>query len=123
MKILIVDDSQLVKKLLLKVIKDYLPDVLVFLANNGEEGFQIYQEEKPDYVLTDLLMPKMNGQELLRLIKDSEYKAKVIVMSADIQKSTREEIEAMDVIAFINKPLNNEKAAYLIDLLKGEYHA
>ncbi|MDD3022993.1 MAG: response regulator, partial [Syntrophomonadaceae bacterium] len=88
MKILIVDDSQLVKKLLLKVIKDYLPDVLVFLANNGEEGFQIYQEEKPDYVLTDLLMPKMNGQELLRLIKDSEYKAKVIVMSADIQKST-----------------------------------
>ena len=123
MKILIVDDSQLVKNLLVKVFKQYLPGVFVFLANNGEEAFQIYQEEKPDYVLTDLLMPIKTGQELLQLIRDSEYKAKVIVMSADIQKSTREEIEAMDVIAFINKPLNNEKAAYLIDLLKGEYHA
>lgn len=118
MKILLVDDSQFFKNLLIKIFREYLPDAVVLLANNGKEAFKIYQEEKPDIILTDLLMPEKNGQELIQLLKESDSKAKVIVLSADIQKSTRDEVEAMGVIGFINKPLNDDKATYLVNLIK-----
>lgn len=118
MKILLVDDSQFFKNLLIKIIREYLPDTVILLANNGEEAFHIYQEEQPDIILTDILMPKKNGQELIQMLKKSDSRAKVIVLSADIQKSTREEIEAMGVIEFINKPLNDEKATRLVNLIK-----
>ncbi|MDD3270139.1 MAG: response regulator [Syntrophomonadaceae bacterium] len=118
MKILLADDSQFFKNFLLRIFNEYLPDALIYQAGNGQEAFQIYHNEKPDFVLTDLLMPGINGHELVRLIKESDHEAKIIVLSADIQKSTREEIEAMGVIDFINKPLNNEKATQLLNLIK-----
>ncbi|MDD3270158.1 MAG: response regulator [Syntrophomonadaceae bacterium] len=118
MRVLMVDDSQFFKNFLLKVFKEYLPDAIIYQASNGKDAFEIYQNEKPDIVITDLLMPEINGHDLVRLLRELDHEAKIIVLSADIQKSTREEIEAMGVIDFINKPLNNEKASQLLNLIK-----
>jgi len=118
MKILIVDDSRFLQNFLIKLIKLYLPEGELFVANNGLEAFDLYQKEKPAFVLTDLLMPELNGQELLRLIKEYDAQAKVIVISADIQHSTREEAFQLGALAFFNKPLSKETAAELINLLK-----
>ena len=51
-------------------------------------------------------MPKLNGQGLLALIKELDNKAKVFIVSADIQKRVGTEIEEHYVLAFINKPFN-----------------
>lgn len=123
MKILIVDDSRFLQNYLIKLLNLYLPDEKLIVANNGLQAWELYQKEKPAFVLTDLLMPEINGQELLRLIKEYDKEANIIVISADIQKSTREEVNKMGALAFFHKPLSNEAAAELINLLKETPHA
>jgi two-component system, chemotaxis family, sensor kinase CheA len=70
-KILIVDDEE-INRLLLKtyLLKSNFEVVIAF---NGEEALQLLKEDKNiDYVLTDIMMPKMNGVELLEHIKKNE---------------------------------------------------
>ncbi len=118
MRVLIVDDSNFSQIVISKSIKKYLDDIECCFANDGEEGFKKYKEIKPDYVIVDLLMPKLNGRELIKLIKEYDKTAKVIVVSADVQKTIKEEIKEHDVMAFINKPFNEEKAKALCDIMK-----
>jgi len=123
MKILIVDDSRFQQNFLVKIFQIFLPEGELLKADNGIKAFDIYKEERPDFVLTDLLMPERSGQDLLRLIKEFDQQSKVIVITADIQKSTRDELNQMGALAFFNKPLNNENIAQLIELIKEAAHA
>lgn len=123
MKILIVDDSRFLQNFLIKLLNMYLPEGEILTANNGTDAYSLYLKEKPDFTLTDLLMPELNGQELLRLIKEDNDNAKVIIISADIQKATREEAFKMGALAFFNKPLTKETSAELINLIKETSHA
>lgn len=120
LKILIVDDSIFSQKTTANLIKKFLKDVEISFASDGKEGFIKYKNIKPDYTFIDLLMPGINGQDLLKLIKEFNKNAKIFVVSADIQKGIREEIEAYDVVAFINKPFNAEKAKLVCELIEKE---
>lgn len=117
-KILIVDDSVFSQKTTANLIKRILGDVEIYFANDGKEGFEQFKNIKPDYTFLDLLMPKLNGQGLLSLIKELDNKAKVFIVSADVQKSVRTEIEEQDVLAFINKPFNEEKAQQVCEIIR-----
>ena len=120
LKVLIVDDSIFSQKTTANLIGKLLDDVEIFFAKDGEEGFIKYKNIKPDYTFIDLLMPKINGQELLKLIKEFNNDAKVFVVSADVQKSVRAEMEAYNVMAFINKPFNEEKAQLVCEMIRTE---
>lgn len=123
MKILIVDDSRFQKNYLVKMFQIYFPEGEILTADNGIEAFEIFKKERPAFVLTDLLMPERSGQDLLRLIKEYDSQSNVIVITADVQKSTREEVHQMGALAFFNKPLNNENILELINLIKETAHA
>ena len=120
MKILIVDDSKFSQIIMSKLMKGFFEDIEIIVANDGEEGFNKYKEIKPDYVLVDLLMPNVNGKELIKLIKEYDNNAKIFVISADVQKSVKEDVEAYGIMAFINKPFNEEKAELVYEIIKGD---
>ncbi|KUO70335.1 MAG: histidine kinase [Desulfosporosinus sp. BRH_c37] len=120
MKILVVDDSNFVRSLVGKTLQINIPALELLMANNGVEGYNLYCTEKPDLIVMDLLMPEMNGWELIKKIREVDLNIKIIVLSADIQKATRDEIEQFGIIAFIHKPFNKEKAAQLINIVKEE---
>lgn len=119
-KILIVDDSNFSQKTLANLLKKYLNDAEFLFADNGEVGFDKYKEQNPDYVFVDLLMPKINGKQLIKLIKEYDSNAKIIVVSADVQKSVRDEIEKFNIISFINKPFNDENALSISNLIRND---
>lgn len=123
MKILVVDDSNFVRTLVSKTLQTNFSDLELRAASNGLEGFNLYQAEKPDLIVMDLLMPEMNGWELLKLIREKDLDIKVIVLSADVQKATRDEIKKFGITAFIPKPFNKEKSEQLINLVKEEIRA
>ncbi len=80
-KILIADDQKLIReglKVLLELEKDF---VVVGEASNGEEAFELYIKLKPDIVLMDLKMPKMNGVEGIIKIKEAFPQAKIIILT------------------------------------------
>lgn len=119
-KILIVDDSNFSQKINSNLLKKYIEDVQIFFADDGKEGFKKYTEINPDYVFVDLLMPKINGKDLIALIREYDADAKIAIVSADVQKAVKEEVEAFNIMAFINKPFNEEKAQYICDMIKDD---
>ncbi|WP_342573160.1 response regulator [Paenibacillus sp. FSL R5-0749] len=123
MKVLIVEDSIFVQKLVRKLIMDHITDCEIQIASNGEQGYNLYQAFKPDLIITDLLMPGLNGQEMLRMIREVDRDVHIIILSADIQKATREEVESLGISGFLNKPLTVDKANTLVELIRVTNHA
>ncbi|WP_209123501.1 response regulator transcription factor [Alkalihalobacillus sp. BA299] len=118
MKILVVEDSLFVQNVIRKVILENIEGCEVITANDGKKGYKLFLEQKPDMVTTDLLMPVVSGQELVRKVREQDHETKIIVISADVQKATRDEVEELGVAGFINKPVTGEKAELLIKLIK-----
>lgn len=120
MKILVIEDSILYKKIIVKHLKDLLPEAEFFVSSNGLEGYEVCLKEKPDFITLDLLMPKMDGIEFLQLLKKEEIQTKVFVVSADVQQKVQDEVFELGALRFINKPFSPEKAEELVKIMKGE---
>jgi len=123
LRVLIIDDSRFVLQIVKKAIIGNIEGIEILTASNGVEGYAAYQEYNPDAIITDLLMPEMNGRDLAENIRRNDKSTKIIVLSADIQKTTREEMQKIGISAFINKPINEEKIAYILSILREENHA
>lgn len=86
MKIVIADDSSFVRTIINKIVSTEFPDAQIRLCTNGKEAFDAYMDMNPDWLITDLLMPEMSGQQLLSALNIEGKKGKYIVVSADVQK-------------------------------------
>jgi predicted Zn finger-like uncharacterized protein len=78
-KLLIVDDSNFFRELILDILKSL--KVEFFTAGDGEEGLQIIRREKPDLVLLDLNLPRKNGYELIRDVRDDQELKQVSLLA------------------------------------------
>ena len=112
-KILITDDSFIMRNWVKKILdgKDYE----ILEAGNGEEALEKIEKEKVDLVLLDLLMPNFDGLYFLDKLNEKKLDIKIIVLSADIQKSTKEKVMSYGVKAFLNKPPESEKLLEVIE--------
>jgi CheY-like chemotaxis protein len=118
MNVLIVDDSSFVRQFMKKYLLELKPNVEINFAASGEEGYQVYLEKRPSIVITDLLMPGMGGKAFVEALRKNDNKTKIIVLSADIQKSVKDEIIALGVSAFLNKPVTRENIVAIADLIE-----
>lgn len=118
MKILIVDDSVFAQQYTKNMVRKYIDAEFLFAAS-GEIGYHMFMSEKPDIIISDLLMPGIGGQGMIEKIRKVDKECKIIVVSSDIQKAVKEEIAQLGVLGFINKPLNDEGALKLIDAIGG----
>lgn len=118
LKILIVDDSIFSQKVIASTLNKFLKSAEFYFAADGEEGLAKYKEIGPDYVFMDLLMPKMDGHTLIRAIKEYHANANIIVVSADVQKTVKDEIEAYNILTFLNKPFTEGKAKSICAILE-----
>jgi two-component system chemotaxis response regulator CheY len=119
MNILVVDDSIFVRQFMKKYLLEIEPNVELNFAASGEEGYQVYLEKKPALIITDLLMPGMGGQAFIEAVRKIDNETKIIVLSADIQKSVKYEIMALKVSAFLNKPITRENVLAISNIIKG----
>ncbi len=100
--ILIVDDEAIIRDLCSKALKNYR----VLEAGNGEEALRIFEQGGIDVILTDVMMPKMGGIELLYRLKELEPTLVVIVMTGFAEKDVILNALKADADDFITKPLN-----------------
>ena len=114
MKIMIVDDSLFAQQYTKKQIQRKYPEADYILASSGEAAYNTFLSETPDVMITDLLMPGITGQKLISMIRAIDTTCRIVVLSCDIQKAVKEEIEALGVQCFINKPLNDENIDRLV---------
>jgi signal transduction histidine kinase len=100
--ILIVDDEAVIRDLCMRALHDYH----VLEAPNGEEALKIFERGGVDAILTDVMMPKMDGLELLKRIKEQEPTMVVIIMTGYADKELILKALKADADDFITKPLN-----------------
>ncbi|MGR3294514.1 MAG: response regulator [Candidatus Scalindua sp.] len=119
-KILVIDDAKFTRTMLKKMIAEFGYETIE--AENGREGLEKITSEAPDLVLTDILMPEMDGTELLKLLRETNMDVKVIVISANIQDTVRDQCMNLGVTEFFGKPPDKEKLKMAIEgiLNKGE---
>jgi CheY-like chemotaxis protein len=73
------------------------------------------QQELPDCILTDLLMPEMDGVRLLVALRELGFNLPVIVLTADIQESKRKECEELGAAGFLSKPPQSKVLLALVE--------
>lgn len=113
--ILIVDDEAPVRRVIELKLKNGGYDVL--LATNGEDALRIIKKEKPDAVITDINMPKMDGKELCEMSNalKQERPFLTIVMTARILPDERVWIDKMRDTMFMEKPFSPSRLLESID--------
>lgn len=110
MKILVTDDSKIARKMLINTLSQTIQgDYEIFEGQNGQDAVDIYKQNRPDIVFTDLTMPIMDGFEALKNIKQFDSQAKVVVVSADIQKQAVDRAIELGAFDFIKKPIDLDK--------------
>ena len=111
-RILIVDDAVFMRMKLKDILEKNGYEV-AGEAQNGQEAFDKYQAEKPDLVTMDITMPEVDGLQALKMIKQADANAKVVMCSAMGQ-------QGMDAIKsgavdFIVKPFDTERVIQSLD--------
>lgn len=102
--ILYVEDEKDIQKSVANFLHKVFVDVDI--ANNGEEGLEKYLAKPYDIVITDILMPKMNGLELIRHIREKNKSQEVIVISANTDSVNFTKSIELEVTGYIIKPMN-----------------
>ena len=116
MKILVTDDSKMARKMVIKILKDILGEnVEIHEGQNGQEALDLYKELLPKIVFLDLTMPIMDGFEALEKIKEFDKNAKVVIISADIQKLSMDKALQLGAFNFIKKPIDLAKMEQILN--------
>jgi two-component system sensor histidine kinase/response regulator len=101
-RILIVDDEAVIRDLCIRALKGYH----IVQAGNGHDALALFDKGGIDVILTDVMMPGMDGIELLKRIKEKDPTIVVIVMTGFAEKDVILNALKADADDFISKPLN-----------------
>jgi two-component system, chemotaxis family, chemotaxis protein CheY len=105
-KILIVDDSAMARRGVRHVLESAGYDVVE--AEDGLIALEGYFLDKPDLVVLDLVMKGMNGLDVLKKLQEMDAGVRVLVVSADVQDSSRELAVSGGASGFLTKPVDRE---------------
>lgn len=105
--ILIVDDEEAIRHLL----KEFLEtrDFQVLLAEDGQEALALAEKRIPDLVITDLLLPKEHGIDVMHEIKDRFFIPIIAISGIYKKDELKEKIDDIYFDGFYEKPLNLEE--------------
>jgi DNA-binding NtrC family response regulator len=114
--VLIIEDERILAKSIQRFLSEYDYETLV--AEDGEAGLRIVRELRPDLVFLDVRLPKIDGMELLKKIKDVDPSICVIMVTA--YGSIESAVAAMKLGAYdyIRKPVDLDELRFLVDRVR-----
>src|SRR5215813_8719849 len=110
-KLLIVDDEAHIRMLIGQTLEELEDEgVNFFTAENGEQALEIIQQEKPNLVFLDVMMPKMNGMEVCRRVKkELQFKdVFIVLLTAKGQEMDRQRGQEVGADVYMTKPFDPE---------------
>lgn len=116
-KVLIVEDESLTLSVLNQVLDSYFENI--YYAQDGDDGLEMYYREKPDIIFTDIVMPNMNGIDMVKQIKSyNDHSPVIIIFSAFDTKINEKDIDDIGVFKKMKKPFNVAELEKLIEEIK-----
>jgi len=121
-KILIVDDEPHIRLLLEQTLEELEEKgVVLLLADNGESAVEIIKKERPNLVLLDIMMPKMNGFDVCNKVKN-ELNMKdvyIIMLTAKGQEFDKKRGEQVGADVYMTKPFNPDAIVEMVSNILG----
>ncbi len=112
-KILYVEDEDLIRKNGVEYLGFYSD--FVYEAVDGLDGFNQYKKIKPDIIICDIIMPKMDGLQLIEKIRKEDKNTKIIVATARLDTEFLLKAVELGLVKYILKPIDEDK---LIDAIQ-----
>jgi len=120
-KVLVVDDVDTIARVYARFLERQGYEVRI--AFNGEEALDVWESFKPDLILSDIRMPKMNGFELANAIRKRDPNQKIILMTGYTDEAEVLEQQKAHGFPFFTKPADLQTTVLKIvqDVLSGKY--
>jgi len=105
--VLVVDDNSDLRAYVSRILRQV--GYQVSTARNGDEGFRVAEERRPQLIVTDLMMPKVSGLDMIRMIRASEELkgTPIILLTAKADETTRIEGTERGADTYLSKPFND----------------
>ncbi len=94
----------------------------VFVANNGVEGLALYKKINPNIILSDIVMPHMNGIEMSEKIRKINSKQIISLFTAYNEPEFKSKASELKIDAYIMKPLDEEQFFRSLNYLAMAFH-
>ena len=107
-----------------KGTQEELRDILVYLcksvyiASDGLEAKALYEEHKPDLIITDIVMPKLSGLELVKSIRKTDADTSIVIVSAHTDVNYLLLATELQLLKYLVKPITKSKLYALFALFK-----
>jgi DNA-binding response OmpR family regulator len=99
-------------------LKEYVD--VIYCANDGEEGYNIYLEKRPDIILLDINMPKIDGLTLAKKIRKIDKDVKIIITTSYVEQDKLLQAIELYLIRYIVKPIELDVLKDAIEKAKDE---
>ncbi|CAH1192209.1 Regulator of RpoS [Paenibacillus auburnensis] len=120
MNILIADDERVIREGIKRTIENIYPEYQVYVAARAEDAVKVMEEQHIHIVLTDILMPGMNGLEFMKISKRRYPYVKWVVISAHSEFSYAQEAVRLGAKDYLLKPIGKNKLQEIINNLTEE---
>ena len=105
--LLYVEDEVSIREMVLEYLEVFFSEV--YEASNGVEALKVYEDKKPDIIISDIEMPKMNGLKLASLIREKDITTPIIITTAYTSVEYLLEATELNLIKYLVKPVKEEK--------------
>ena len=119
--ILYIEDDALTRQITTKVLQKFSTNIIK--AKDGLDGFKKFKENDIDLIITDLLMPNINGNDFIKMIRDIDMETPIIIISAHINSHILEASINYGIQGYIQKPINHKSLAKQIAQIKNQLQA
>jgi len=109
MNVMIVDDSRIISKRLEEMLQEIEGVKIVAISEDGIEAYTNYLKQKPDLMILDLMIPKMNGLDVLRSIRLQDNKIVIIILTNYDQSYFRDLSKELGADYFLDKSAEFDK--------------
>jgi len=113
--LLIVEDDLDTRRLNCSMISRIFPDLVIYDAENGRRGLELYKKHSPDVIITDINMPEMDGIEMVQEIRSLNSVPRIIVLTGYSDKAYLERFDAIGIRDYILKPVEFKKLVTAIE--------
>jgi len=105
--LLLAEDDKFVRESFGRVLSLYVGNIL--LAKDGEEALELFEKEQPDIIITDVKMPKLNGIELIKKIREENRSIPIIITSAYSDREYLLDAIKLSLVEYIIKPMKESQ--------------
>jgi DNA-binding response OmpR family regulator len=118
--LLYVEDDEIIRQNAVEYLSSYFKEV--FQAKDGRMALEIYKNKKPNIIISDIKMPKLNGLEMAKEIRKNDKETPIIIATAFTDTNYLLEAVELQLIKYITKPISSKKLKEALKLVWEHLH-